>query len=103
MPIDHAEIMRRAAAISPVLAQYAHASEAARSVAPESIAAMLSAGMFRIAQPARASGYELSLRTLADAVAALSQSCPSSGWVLMVMGAHHWCMGSFPAAGQDEV
>jgi alkylation response protein AidB-like acyl-CoA dehydrogenase len=103
MKIDHDEIMRRVAAIAPVLAQAAPASDAARRVAPESIAAMVSAGMFRIAQPARVGGYELGLRTLADAVTALSQSCPSSGWVLMVMGAHHWCMGSFPAAGQDEV
>src|SRR5580704_9147065 len=70
---------------------------------PESIAAMVAAGLFRIAQPARTGGYELSLRTLADAVTALSQVCPSSGWVLMVVGAHHWCLGSFPEAGQDEV
>ncbi len=103
MKIDHDEIMRRVAAIAPVLAQNARASDAARQVAPESIAAMVSAGMFRISQPARVDGYELSLRTLAGAVTAVSQSCPSSGWVLMVMGAHHWCMGSFSAAGQDEV
>jgi alkylation response protein AidB-like acyl-CoA dehydrogenase len=103
MKIDHDEMMRRVAAIAPLLAQYASASDAARRVAPESIAAMAAAGMFRISQPARVGGYELSLRTLADAVTALSQSCPSSGWVLMVMGAHHWCMGSFPEAGQDEV
>src|SRR5260370_35366897 len=63
---------------------------------------MVSAGMFRISRPARNGGYELSLRTLADAVTALSQACPSSGWVLMVIGAHHWCMGSFPEAGGGE-
>ncbi|MGH7948115.1 MAG: acyl-CoA dehydrogenase family protein, partial [Candidatus Binataceae bacterium] len=33
----------------------------------------------------------------------LSEACPSSGWVLMVMGAHIWCMGSFSEAAQDEV
>jgi 3-hydroxy-9,10-secoandrosta-1,3,5(10)-triene-9,17-dione monooxygenase len=103
MAIDHDEIMRRVAAISPVLERNARACEKARQVVPESIAAMTQAGMFRIAQPARVGGYELSLRTLADAVIALSQACPSSGWVLMVAGAHHWCMGSFPEAGQDEV
>ncbi|MGA7869472.1 MAG: hypothetical protein WCA22_01105, partial [Candidatus Binatus sp.] len=61
------------------------------------------AGLFRITQPRRVCGYELSLRTLADAVTCLSEACPSSGWVLMVMGAHHWCMGSFPETAQDEV
>jgi 3-hydroxy-9,10-secoandrosta-1,3,5(10)-triene-9,17-dione monooxygenase len=103
MEIDHDEIMRRVAAISPVLQRNSRACDIARQVVPESIAAMMHSGMFRISQPSRNGGYELSLTTLADAVAALSQACPSSGWVLMVAGAHHWCMGSFPEAGQDEV
>jgi 3-hydroxy-9,10-secoandrosta-1,3,5(10)-triene-9,17-dione monooxygenase len=103
MAIDHNEIMRRVDAISPVLKRNAWACDQARQVVPESIAAMTNAGMFRIAQPSRNGGYEMSLRTLADAVIALSQACPSSGWVLMVAGAHHWCMGSFPEAAQDEV
>ena len=103
MQVDHDEVMRRVAAISPALAQRARDSDSARRLAPESMAAMIAAGMFRIPQPSRAGGYELSLRTLANAVTALSEACPSSGWVLMVMGAHHWCMGSFPEAAQDEV
>ena len=103
MQIDHDEIMRRAAAISPTLAAHARECDAARKLTAESMASMVNAGMFRIPQPRRVGGYELSLRTLADAVTRLSEACPSSGWVLMVMGAHHWCMGSFPEAAQDEV
>lgn len=103
MKIDHDEILRRVTAISPLLAANACACDQARQLVPESMRAMVDAGVFRIPQPARVSGYELSLRTLADAVTALSQACPSSGWVLMVMGAHHWCMGSFSEAAQDEV
>jgi 3-hydroxy-9,10-secoandrosta-1,3,5(10)-triene-9,17-dione monooxygenase len=103
MQIDHGEIMSRVAAISPTLASHARECDAARKLVPESMAAMVAAGMFRIPQPRRVGGYELSLRTLADAVTGLSEACPSCGWVLMVMGAHHWCMGSFPEAAQDEV
>jgi len=103
MQIDHDEIMRRAAAISPTLAKHARECDAARKLIAESMATMVTAGMFRIPQPRRVGGYELSLRTLADAITGLSQACPSSGWVLMVMGAHHWCMGSFARAAQDEV
>ncbi len=95
--------MRRVAELSPGLAANARACDEARQVVPESMRAMIAAGMFRIPQPTRAGGYELTFRTLADAVTKLSQACPSSGWVLMVMGAHHWCMGSFPEAAQDEV
>ncbi len=103
MQIDHAEIMRRVAAIAPRLAANAGACDAARQLVPESMRLMVEAAMFRIPEPSRTGGYELSLRTLADAVTGLSEACPSSGWVLMVMGAHHWCMGSFPEAAQDEV
>ena len=103
MQIDHDEIMSRVAAISPTLAKHARECDAARKLIEESMATMVAAGMFRIPQPSRVGGFELSLLTLADAVTALSEACPSSGWVLMVMGAHHWCMGSFPEAAQDEV
>jgi alkylation response protein AidB-like acyl-CoA dehydrogenase len=103
MQIEHDEIMRRAAAIAPTLHAHARECDAARQLTPESMAALTDAGMFRIPQPRRVRGYELSLRTLADTVTFLSESCPSSGWVLMVMGAHHWCMGSFSEAAQDDV
>jgi 3-hydroxy-9,10-secoandrosta-1,3,5(10)-triene-9,17-dione monooxygenase len=103
MQNDHDEIMRRVAAISPTLSVHAHECDVARMLTAESMAAMVKAGMFRIPQPRRVGGYELSLRTLADAVTSLSEACPSSGWVLMVMGAHHWCMGSFPETAQDDV
>jgi 3-hydroxy-9,10-secoandrosta-1,3,5(10)-triene-9,17-dione monooxygenase len=90
MQIDHEEIMRRADTIAPMLAEHARECDAARKLTAESMAAVVNAGMFRIPQPRRVGGYELSLRTLADAVTRLSEACPSSGWVLMVMGAHHW-------------
>jgi alkylation response protein AidB-like acyl-CoA dehydrogenase len=103
MKVDHDEVVRRVAELSPRLAANAHACDVARQVVPESMRAMVAAGMFRIPQPARVGGFELTLRSLAAAVTGLSEACPSSGWVLMVMGAHHWCLGSFPEAAQDEV
>jgi 3-hydroxy-9,10-secoandrosta-1,3,5(10)-triene-9,17-dione monooxygenase len=101
--VDRAEILRRVGAIAPALERNSRACDDARQVVPESMRAMVEAGVFRIPQPARVGGYELNLRTLADAVTGLSQACPSSGWVLMVMGAHHWCMGGFPERAQEDV
>ena len=103
MKIDHDEVMRRVAGISPTLARNAAACAAARQLVPESMRAMVAAGMFRISEPARVGGYELPLRTLAAAVTGLSEACSSSGWVLMVMGAHHFCLGHFPQTAQDAV
>ncbi|HEY2664568.1 MAG TPA: acyl-CoA dehydrogenase family protein, partial [Candidatus Binataceae bacterium] len=85
------------------LASNAGACDAARQLVPESMRAMVAAGMFRIPAPVRVGGYELPLRTLADAVIGLSEACSSSGWVLMVMGAHHFCLGHFPETAQDAV
>jgi len=101
--VNNDEIMRRIGAIGPALAERARDCDAARRVVPESMRLMIDAGLFRIPQPLRTGGYELSLRTLDDAITAVSEYCPSSGWVLMVMGAHHWCIGSFSETAQDEV
>ena len=97
------EIAQRVDAIAPILAANAEACVQARSVVPESMKAMVEAGLFRICQPARVGGYELSLRIQYDTITAVSQACPSSGWILMVMGAHHFCLGSWPDRGQEEV
>jgi len=103
MTPDHAEIMRRVADIAPRLADRAVACDTERQVVSESMREMINAGLFRIPQPARVGGYELSLRTLGAAVTALSRACSSSGWVLMVMGAHHWCIGTFPEQAQEAI
>ena len=103
MPVDRDEIVRHIDAIAPTLARNARACDEARRVVPESMTAMVQAGMFRISEPSRVGGYEMNLRTLGEAVTRISEICPSSGWVLMVMGAHHWCLGSFPEAAQDDV
>lgn len=103
MTITAEEIARRVAGITPVLAENTQACVRERSLVPASMQAMVGAGLFRIPQPARVGGYELSLRILADTVTAVSEVCPTSGWVLMVMCAHHFCLGTFPEQAQDEV
>jgi 3-hydroxy-9,10-secoandrosta-1,3,5(10)-triene-9,17-dione monooxygenase len=85
------------------LAENAQACVEARSLVPASMKAMVEAGLFRIPQPSRVGGYELGLRTLAGAVTTVSETCPTSGWVLMVMCAHHFCLGTFPEQAQDDV
>ncbi len=98
-----AEIRQRTAGIAPALSERAKACVEARCVVPESMAAMVEAGLFRVPQPARVGGYEMALGVLTDAVTAVSEACPSSGWVLMVMGGHHFCMASWPEQAQADV
>ncbi|HLW71766.1 MAG TPA: hypothetical protein VKS22_14220 [Candidatus Binataceae bacterium] len=103
MTVTAEEIQSRVAGIAPILAANVQACIEARRVVPASRDAMVGAGLFRIPQPARVGGYELPLRILGDAVTAVSEACPASGWVLMVMAAHHFCLGTFPERAQDDV
>ncbi len=103
LAVGHGVIMARVAAIGPSLAADAAACDEARRVIPSSMTMMVEAGLFRIPAPARVGGYELPIRTFHNAVTVISEACPSSGWVLMVMDAHHHVLGSFPAEAQDEV
>ncbi len=97
------QIKRNVAEIAPQLSVRADDCVAARCVVPESMAAMVKAGLFRTPQPARVGGYEMPLGVLTDAVSAVSEACPSSGWVLMVMGGHHFCLASWPERAQEDV
>jgi 3-hydroxy-9,10-secoandrosta-1,3,5(10)-triene-9,17-dione monooxygenase len=103
MKVDYDEIMRRVEAIVPRLAENSERCDQMRQVVPQSVALMVEAGLFRILQPSRVDGYELDFRTLADAGTRVSEACPSSGWVLTVIATHHWCIGAFPEAAQDEI
>ena len=100
---SHEKIMARIEDIGPGLRAAASACDEARQVLPESMKAMIDAGLFRTMVPRGVGGYEMNLRTFHDAVMRVSEFCPSSGWVLMVMGGHHHVMGSFPVAAQQEV
>lgn len=99
----HEKIMARIDDIGPGLRASASACDEARQLLPESMKAMIDAGLFRTMMPRSVGGYELPLRTFHESVARVSEYCPSSGWVLMVMGGHHHVLGSFPAAAQQEV
>jgi len=103
MEFKHDEVLRRVANISPALAMNTRACDGARQLVPDSMRRMVDAGLFKLLQPRRVGGWELPMRTGAEAVSAVSEACPSSGWVLMVMGAHHWCVGCLPEKGQEDV
>jgi len=103
MTANPEDIPHRIEKIAPLLKEKASACVEARCVVEPSMRAMVEAGLFRISQPRNVGGYEMDLRTVADAVTAVSEACASSGWVLMVMAAHHFCLASFPESAQEEV
>ena len=102
-PTNPAEVLARAAALRPALAQRALATESARRVSTATFGELHAAGLFRLLQPARVGGAELDIAALVEVSAELARGCASSAWVLANLASHHWMLGMWPQAAQDEV
>lgn len=89
------ELLQRAHALLPALQARAADCERLGRVPDETIQAFQDAGFFRILQPALHGGYEYWPTAFYDVVAVLAKACPSSAWVLSVLGIHNWEAGLF--------
>jgi alkylation response protein AidB-like acyl-CoA dehydrogenase len=98
-----AELVRRAAALVPMLAARAADAERARRVPPESFDALAEAGILRMAAPARYGGAEADFQTQCDVLAEIARGCPSTSWVATILSAMSWLVGTFPDETQDEI
>jgi 3-hydroxy-9,10-secoandrosta-1,3,5(10)-triene-9,17-dione monooxygenase len=98
-----AELVARAQALIPVLAERASQAEQQRRVPHETIADMQAAGLFRVFQPARWGGYEMDPAAYFEIQIALAQGCMSTGWFYGVVGLHPWLMGLFDDRATQEV
>jgi 3-hydroxy-9,10-secoandrosta-1,3,5(10)-triene-9,17-dione monooxygenase len=102
-PPDFATLKARAEALVPVLRRRAREAEALRRIPDETIADLHASGLFRMLQPRRVGGSELPLRALVELGAIVARGCGSTGWVLTNLASHHWMLGMWPKAAQDEV
>ena len=92
-----------ARALVPVLAARAGATETARSVPAETVAAFHRTGILRLLQPARFGGAQASFDQFSEIVETLAEGCSSSAWVYAVLGEHQWIVACLPERGQDDV
>lgn len=97
------ELLDRAIALQPGFRQRRDETRALRRVPDESIADLKRAGLFKIMQPSRFGGFEMSPKHFYDAVFEVSRACPSTGWVLSVVGVHNWQLGLLDEQAQREV
>lgn len=98
-----AEIVARAEAMVPWLRDQADAVEKARMVPEATIQAFQDAGFFRILQPRRWGGYEMSPNVLNRVLMELARGCPSSAWNVMVLGVHPFEVGLLDPRCGDEL
>ena len=102
MAPSHDELVGRARELAPSLARRAAEAEALRRLPDANVAELKRAGLLRVLQPRRYGGFEMSLHTHIDTVAAVARACGSTGWCMGVIHAHSWLVGSFPRAAQEE-
>ncbi|HET9630348.1 MAG TPA: acyl-CoA dehydrogenase family protein [Novosphingobium sp.] len=102
LPPGADELIARARAMVPLLRDREDAAIANRQVSPETIAAFHEAGFFRILQPARHGGFEMSPAVYCEVAQTLAEGCMGSAWVYGVVAVHNWQLALFnPQAAED--
>ena len=97
-------LLERARALYPALRERAAGVEAARKISPDSFNEMKQAGLFQMTQPKAYGGWALPYHVFCQAVMEVAQGCPSTGWILAVIGEHNLTLGAYyPKEAQDDV
>lgn len=97
------ELVERARALVPLLREQAAQVEKDRSVPRGTIQAFMDAGFFRVLQPRRWGGWEMSPEVFWRILMELGRGCSSSAWNMMILGVHQWEFGLLPTQAGDDV
>src|SRR5690349_17944963 len=100
---EELDLLERARALVPVLAERATRTNANRDVLLETIADFRRTGILRIIQPHRFGGLQLRFSLFSRIVETLTEGCASSGWVYAVLGEHQWLLASYPLQAQIDI
>ena len=103
LPDDERDVLQRARALIPRLAERAADTTALRKLPPRTIAEYQDAGILRILQPRRFGGMQGRFSLFARIAEELSWGCASSGWVYAVLAEHQWIIAQYPERAQIDV
>lgn len=101
--VSRAEMLERARALLPTLAERAATCEKLRRLPDETERDLHRTGLFRVVQPARVGGAELDVGILVDVCTEFARFCPSTSWNFGNLASHHWMLGYFQPEAQDEI
>ncbi len=102
-PMDRHRLVARAKAMVPRLRELASETETSGRVSDTIAAELIEAGFFRIAAPRRFGGYGLRHSVLWEVARHIASGCPSTGWILGLIGISPWIVGLLDPAAQEEV
>jgi alkylation response protein AidB-like acyl-CoA dehydrogenase len=89
--------------LRPLVTKRARQTEQDRRVSADVTSLLKEAGLYRVVQPRRFGGYELSLEALRRLAFELGQGCASTGWCYGLSAAAAWVLGMFPEQAQHDV
>ena len=98
-----AALIRHARELVPRLREREAQATSDRQVPDETIQAFKDAGFFKILQPRRYGGYELSPAVYCQVVKTLAEGCMGSAWVYGVVAVHNWQLALFDSKAADDV
>jgi 3-hydroxy-9,10-secoandrosta-1,3,5(10)-triene-9,17-dione monooxygenase len=96
------ELVARAQALVPALAERAANAERERRIPDETIDDLRQAGLLRAAKPAAYGGHGLDFDAAWEAGRCLAHGCGSTAWVYMVSQIHDYQAGVAPVAAQER-
>lgn len=100
---DTATLIAAARDLAPVLRERAAETDNLRRLPDRNVADMKAAGLFRVLQPERCSGWQMDFHAHLDVVEQIGAGCGSSGWCLGVLQIHSWVAGLLSEQAQDDI
>ena len=99
----HNDLVARAAALQPLLREYAAKTDAGRCLPDAVNAALTEAGFFRLVTPQRFGGYDASLRTVMEVVETLGAGDASAAWSVAIATVASSMAGRASVQAQQEL
>jgi alkylation response protein AidB-like acyl-CoA dehydrogenase len=96
-------LLDRVRAVVPLIAERAATAEQERRPDDDVITALRETGVFRSFVPRQYGGYEIDLELFVDIGVAVSEACPSTGWITTFYMEHNWLLGMFDDELQHEI
>lgn len=98
-----ADLIERARAMVPTLREREATAITARQVSAETIGEFQEAGFFKVLQPKRYGGFQLSPAVYCEIARTLAEGCMGSAWVYGVVAVHNWQLALFDPRAADDV
>ena len=98
-----AELIERARALAPLLAQNVERCEAERRVPDENIDRIKDAGLYKVLQPRKFGGYELDFGVYIELAYELGKGCTATAWVYENNCMHSLLVGYMSEQVQHEL